>query len=56
MSALPEVSSHIADIGRQLNGLRAGCITGKKGLRLVLPQAGLPSIELYTPFMQINRI
>lgn len=31
MSALPEVSSHTADIGRQLNGPRAGCITGKEG-------------------------
>ncbi len=30
MSALPEVSSHIADIGRQLNSPRAGCIIRNK--------------------------
>lgn len=30
MSALPEVSSHIADIVRQLNSPGVGCITKKK--------------------------
>lgn len=30
MSALPEVSSDIADIGRQLKSPRAGCIIRNK--------------------------
>lgn len=45
MSALPEVSSDIADIGRQMNSPRASCIIRKKEKRrLVLPSAGLPSM------------
>lgn len=42
MSALPEVSQHTADTGRQLNSPRVVCITRNEGwsgfyLKLVFP-------------------